>query len=190
MTTIARAAAAALICVAATACGDSGGENPDVGNATAEVGQSGATTASGTPGPGETAAPGVTNIPRPEQTMAGGRLSPVNNSGVTGSVNFRAVGEQTEISLNVTGITQGNQQLQGSIVAGTCEQSGAQLAPVGPIPVGAGNIATLTDTIPQPIATILSGENALLVKGQNAGPATPPLACSPLPKWERLPPAG
>lgn len=190
MTTIARGAGAALILLAA-ACGDSGGgENPDPGDQTAEVGQSGATTASGTPGPGETAAPGVTNIPRPEQTMAGGRLSPVNNSGVTGSVNFRAVGEQTEISLNVTGMTEGNQQLQGSIVAGTCEQSGAQLAPVGPIPVGAGNIATLTDTLSQPIATILSGQNAFLVKGQNAGPATPPLACSPLPKWERLPPVG
>jgi hypothetical protein len=190
MRMISRAAAAALLCLALPACGDSGGEDPDTGNQSAEVGQSGTTTDARTPGPGEAAAPNVQNLPRPDQTMAAGQLSPVNNSGVTGGVNFRAIGEQTEISLNVTGITAGNQQLQGQIVQGTCEQSGAQLAPVGPIPVGAGNIATLTDTIPLPVATILNGENALLVKGQNAGPSTPALACSPLPKWERTPPVG
>lgn len=190
MTTVARAAAAALLCLGAAACGDSGGEDPDTGDQSVEVGQSGTTTDAQTPGSGEAAAPGVQNIPRPEQTMAAGRLSPVNNSGVTGSVNFRAVGEQTEISLNVTGASEGNQQLQGGVVAGTCDQPGAQLAPVGPITPGAGNIATLTDTIPLPVATLLNGGNALLIKGQNAGPATPALACSPLPKWERLPPVG
>lgn len=190
MRTIARAATAALLCLGAAGCGASGGEDPDTGNRTEEVGPSGTATGSGTPGPGEAASPGVENIPRPEQTMAAGRLSPVNNSGVTGSVNFRAVGEQTEISLNVTGISAGNQTLQGAIVQGTCEQPGQQLAPVGPIPVGAGNIATLTDSIPLPVATLLNGENAILVKGQNAGPQTPALACSPLPRWERTPPAG
>lgn len=189
MTTITRAAAAALLCLGAAACGDQGGESPDTGNESAEVGQPGTTTSPPSPGQGD-ASPGVENIPRPEQTMAAGRLSPVNNSGVTGSVNFQAVGDQTEISLNVTGITAGNQQLQGSIVQGTCEQSGQQLAPVGPIPVGAGNIATLTDTLPLPVATLLNGQNALLVKGQNAGPSTPALACSLLPKWERMPPVG
>ncbi|HEX2208012.1 MAG TPA: hypothetical protein VHG93_10055 [Longimicrobium sp.] len=190
MRTITRAAAAALLCLGAAACGDSGGENPDPGNQTAEVGESGTATGAQTPGPGEAAAPDVENVPRPEQTMAAGRLSPVNNSGVTGSVNIRGLGEQTEVSLNVTGITEGNQRLQGSIVRGTCEGPGREIAPVGPIPVGAGNIAALTDTLPLPVATLLNGENALLVKGQNAGPSTPALACSPLPEWERTPPAG
>lgn len=190
MTTIARAAAAALLCLTVSACGDSGGEDADTGGQSAEVGQSGTASDAQTPDPGEAAAPGVQNLPRPEQTMAAGSLSPVNNSGVTGSVNFRAVGEQTEVSLNVSGITAGNQQLQGSVVQGTCEQHGAEVAPVGPVPVGAGNIATLTDTVPLPIAALLNGGNALLIKGQNAGPATPPLACSPLPRWERTPPVG
>jgi hypothetical protein len=168
------------------ACGGTGGSE-----GTANSGQEeGPGTANTTGAEGQQAAPGVQNIPRPEQTMAAGRLSPVNNSGVTGSVNFRDVGGQTEVSLNVTGITSGNQQLQGAIVQGTCEQSGGEVAPVGPIPVGAGNIATLTDTLQVPVGTVLNGQHALIIKGQNAGPATPPLACSPLPKWERLPPAG
>lgn len=184
MTKIARAAAAALLCLGAAACG---GEDAYTDGGSAEVDQS---ATQQTPGGGETAAPGVQNIPRPEQTIAAGRLSPVNNSGVTGSVNFRAVGEQTEILLNVTGASQGNQQLQGAIVAGTCDQPGAQVAPVGPLTMGTGNIVTLADTLPLPVATVLSGENALLIKGQNAGPATPALACAPLPKWERLPPVG
>lgn len=190
MTTSARAAAAALLCIVTAACGGGGGDEAESGSQSADASQSGAGADAGAPGSSDAAAPGVQNIPRPEQTLASGRLSPVNNSGVTGSANFRAVGEQTEISLNVTGATAGNQQMQGSIVQGTCEQNGSEVAPVGPITLGAGNIATLTDTIPLPIATLLNGGNALLIKGQNAGPATPPLACSTLPKWERLPPVG
>lgn len=185
MMSIARAAAAAVLSLSLAACG--GGDDADAGAAASESQELEPATEGNS---AQQAAPGVQNIPRPEETTAAGRLSPVNNSGVTGSVNLRAVGEQTEISLNVTGISQGNQQLQGSIVQGTCEQSGSELVPVGPIAVGAGNIATLTDTLQVPVATVLDGRHALIVKGQNAGPATPPLACSPLPRWERLPPVG
>jgi hypothetical protein len=185
MTMLTRAAAAAALCLGMAACGGGGGEEPVDGG-----GEAGPGTANTTGVEGQQAAPEVQNIPRPEQTMAAGRLSPVNNSGVTGSVNLRDVGGQTEVSLNVTGMTEGNQQLQGSIVQGTCEQSGSEVVPVGPIPVGAGNIATLTDTLQVPVATVLNGQHALIIKGQNAGPATPPLACSPLPKWERVPPVG
>lgn len=179
--------AAAALCLAA-ACGGSGGENADPGSATEEVGPSGTATSDQTPESQNQPAPNVTNIARPEQTMAAGRLSPVNNSGVTGSVNLRGIGQQTEISLNVTGVTAGNRQLQAAVVQGTCEQSGSEVAAVGPLPVGAGNIAALTDTVPLPPGTVLNGQHALIVKGQNAGPSTPPLACTPLPEWQRLPP--
>lgn len=182
MMTIVRAAAAAALCLGLASCGG-GGE----GAAASESKELEPATESNS---AQQAAPAVQNIPGSGHTMAGGRLSPVNNSGVTGSVNFRAVGEQTEILLNVTGISQGNQQLQGSIVQGTCKQSGGEVASVGPIPVGAGNIATLTDTLQLPAGTVLNGQHALIIKGQNAGPATPPLACSPLPRWESLPPVG
>jgi hypothetical protein len=180
-------AAAVLALSWLAACGDSGGESPDPGNTTAEVGTSGTATSSGEPAQGGMP---VQPITRPEQTIVAGTLSPVNNSGVTGSVSLRGIGEQTEVSLNVTGITEGNRELQASVVQGTCEQSGSAVAQIGPIPVGAGNIAAKTDTLAVPPGTVLNGKHALIVKGQNAGPATPPLACAALPEWQRLPPTG
>ena len=173
------------------ACGDSGGASPDAGNGTEEVGSAGTTTGGDpTNDPNAQGAPNVQNVPRPEQTMAAGNLSEVNNSGVSASVNLRGIGEQTEVSLNVSGLSEGNRELQAAVVQGTCEANGQQLAQIGPIPVGAGNIAAITDTLPLPPGTVLNGEHALIVKGQNAGPSTPPLACSPLPRWQRLPPTG
>lgn len=183
-----RAAAVLALCALA-ACGGSDGQDDDQGapsaGGTPEVEQPGAATTDGNP---QGAVP-VTPIPRPEQTIASGTLSAVNNSGVGGSVNVRAIGEQTEISLNVTGVTDANRQMQGAIVQGTCEQSGTEVAQVGPIPVGAGNIGAVTDTVQVPAATVLNGQHALIIKGQNAGPATPPLACAGLPEWGRLPPS-
>jgi hypothetical protein len=172
-------------------CGDSGGDSPDPGNETAEVGTSPATATGGAAASGDTeGGMPVQPIPRPEQTMAAGTLTQVNNSGVGGSMNLRGIGEQTEVSLNVTGLTEANRQLQAAIVQGRCAQSagGAEVGRIGPIPVGAGNIAAITDTLPVPPGTVLNGRNALLIKGQNAGPATPPLACADLPDWQRLPP--
>jgi hypothetical protein len=186
-----RAAAVLALCWLA-ACGDNGGDSPDPGNETTEVGTAGTTTSGDGASQGGEAGMPVQPITRPEQTMAAGTISPVNNSGVTGSVNLRGIGEQTEVSLNVTGITEGNQQLQAAVVQGTCAQSagGAEVAQIGPIPVGAGNIAALTDTLAVPPGTVLNGQHALIIKGQNAGPSTPPLACAALPDWQRLPPTG
>ena len=172
--------AAAALCLAA-ACG---GDDADPGNATEEVGPSGAATGDQTPESLNQPAPNATNVPGPEQAMAAGNLSPVNNSGVTGSVNVRGIDQRTEISLNVTGVTAANRRLQAAVVQGSCEQPGGEAAAIGPIPVGAGNIAAMTDTVPLPAGTVLDGRHALVVKGQNAGPATPPLACTPLPQWQ------
>jgi hypothetical protein len=182
-----RAAAVLALCWLA-ACGGSDGQDgdapaPGTTGATEEVEGPGATT-----NDGEGGMP-VQPIPRPEQTMAAGTLSAVNNSGVGGSVNLRGLGQQTEVSLNVTGVTDANRQLQAAVVQGTCEQSGGEVAQIGPIPVGTGNIGALTDTVPVPAGTVLNGQHALIVKGQNAGPATPPLACAALPDWQRLPPS-
>lgn len=179
--------AAVLALSLAAACGG-GGETADPNNQTATVDSSGTTLGGSSPDDSD-AAP-VTNIERPEQTMAGGTLAPVNNSGVGGSVNFRGIGQQTEIALQVTTVPAGTKALDAAVVQGTCERVGTQVAPIGPLTVGAGNIAALTDTLNLPPGTVLNGQHAIVVKGQNAGPATPPLACSPLPKWERLPPTG
>jgi hypothetical protein len=185
-----RSAAVLALCWL-TACGDSGGESPDPGNTTESVGTSGTAIGDDTPeGMEKGGMPGVQPITRPEQTIAAGTLTPVNNSGVTGSVNLRGIGEQTEVSLNVNGLTDANRQVQVAIVEGSCAQAGREVAQIGPVPTGAGNIAAITDTVPLPPGTVLNGQHALVVKGQNAGPATPPLSCAVLPEWQRLPPTG
>ena len=182
-----RAAAVLALCGLAACGGSDGGDDeqaPGTAGATQEVESPGATTPAADSG-----AMPVQPIPRPEQTIAAGTLSAVNNSGVGGSVNLRGLGQQTEVSLNVTGLTDANRQLQAAILQGTCEQSGSEVAQIGPIPAGAGNVAAITDTVPVPPGTVLNGQHALIVKGQNAGPATPPLACAALPDWQRLPPS-
>ncbi|MBW3655666.1 MAG: hypothetical protein KY444_06140, partial [Gemmatimonadetes bacterium] len=147
--------AAVLALSLAAACGGGGG-TPDPNNRTATVDSTG-TTMDESPGPGEAQGTNVTPIARPEQTMAAGTLSPVNNSGVTGSVNLRGIGEQTEVSLQVTTAPAGTQQLNAAVVQGTCQQPGTEVAPVGPLTVGAGNVAALTDTLNLPPGTVLNG---------------------------------
>jgi hypothetical protein len=184
-----RGAAVLAMCWLA-GCGDSGGDSPDPANETAEVGTPGtATRGDGTNGGTESGMP-VQPIPRPEQTIAAGTLTQVNNSGVGGSMNLRGIGQQTEVSLNVTGLTEANRQLQAFVVQGRCAQSagGPEVGQIGPILLGTGNVAALTDTLAVPPGTVLNGQNALLIKGQNSGPSTPPLACADLPDWQRLPP--
>jgi hypothetical protein len=171
--------------VAALSVAGCGGD-PDE---TASAGTEGAAPAS----PGEdggSGVPAVDVVPRPEQTIAAGRLSPVNNSGVTGSVTVRGIGERTEVAMNVTGTAPGTTQVLASVVRGTCEASGAEVVALAPLPVGAGQIAARTDTLDLPPGAVLDGGHALVVRAPEAGPAVPPLACSPLPRWERRPPVG
>ncbi|HEX6908977.1 MAG TPA: hypothetical protein VF142_01200 [Longimicrobium sp.] len=104
-------------------------------------------------------------------------------------MNLRGLGQQTEVSLNGDGAPGRQRQFQASIVQGTCERSGSKVAQIGPIPVGTGSVGARTDTVPLPPGTVMNGQHALIVKGQNAGPATPPLACAALPDWQRLPPS-
>lgn len=174
----------AMLAMAAVlgACTSGDEETPAVGDYDATLAEDPATAV----GP---AVPNVETVPRPDQTMASGRLSPVNNSGITGSVNVRGIGERTEVAMNVTGLTEGTRQVDAGIVTGPCENSGGQVAPLGPITVGAGGIAAVTDTLDLPAGTVLNGAHAIVVRAMEAGPSVPPLACSPLPDWQAPPQA-
>jgi hypothetical protein len=159
---------------------EGGGAEVPVSDATPGVQQTGEPVG----GPGD-AAPNIHSTRTPDQMIAAGQLSPVNNSGVRGGVNMRGIGEQTEVSMNVSGVPQG-QQVQAALVQGACGTAGTSVAEIGPLTVGAGGVASVTDTVPLPPATVMSGAHSLIVKGQNAGPATPALACSPIPKSEPM----
>lgn len=180
-----RRALVGTLCLAA-ACGGQGGESG---------GEPDSTSASviGSEAPAEPAGPSsapVQNVTEPTQTIAAGALAQVNNLGVTGSMNVRGIGEQTEVGLNVTSVPTGTTSLRGAIVQGTCDRPGAEVAPVGPLTVGAGGIIALTDTVAVGPGTVLDGAHVLILKGENAGPATPALACGLLPRWERAPSTG
>jgi hypothetical protein len=129
-------------------------------------------------------------VPRPEQTIATGRLAEVNNSGVTGAVTVRGIAGATEIVMNAVGLPEGTQQVEAALVRGPCEATGADVAPIGPLPVGVGNVAAVTDTLRMDPGQVLDGNHAIVVRGAPAGPGVPPLACAALPRWERLPPTG
>lgn len=172
------------------ACDGSGGENPDPEGETTTVDGSGTTLGGDDPVAGEAPGMPVQPITQPEQTIAAGAIYEVNNSGVEGSVTFRGIGEATEVLYNVRGFTEPTGTVVGAIVRGSCEQPGAAVAQLDPVPIGTGGIAAATDTVPLPPGAVLDGQHALVVKGENAGPATPPLACAALPEWQRLPPTG
>lgn len=180
-----RSRALAALVAAAVLAGCGGGDREPQST----IGSDDATLA---PDPGAAPAqvPSVETVPRPEQTIAAGRLSPVNDSGVTGSVNVRGIGEATEISMNVTGVAQGTREIRAAIVQGTCEANGADVAPIGPLTVGPGDIFALTDTLAIPPGTVLDGSHALVVRAAEARPGIPALACTPLPRWERDFPPG
>lgn len=169
------------------ACEGSGGENPDPEGETRTVGSSGTTLGGNS---AEAEGMPVQPITRPEQTIAAGTISQVNNSGVEGSVTFRGIGEQTEVLYNVRGFAEATGLVNAAIVRGSCEAPGAAVAQLDPVAIGTAGIAAATDTVPLPPGEVLDGLHALVVKGENAGPATPPLACAPLPEWQRLPPTG
>lgn len=125
--------------------------------------------------------PRVEAVPRTEQDIAAGRLLPVNNSGVTGSVSVRGIGDRTEFAMNVTGLAAGGPRVEAAVVQGPCDAPGAAVAPVGPLEVGPGGIAAATDTIALAPGTVLDGTHSLVVRGVEARPGIPVLACSPLP---------
>lgn len=123
--------------------------------------------------------PGVVPVGQP---IAGGPLQPVNNSGVTGSVSLRDLGgRQTEMTARVTGMPADAPPAVALIVQGTCDAPGTEVARTGPLTAGPADAKTGVDTLSVAASGLVDGAHAVLIKGQDAGPATPPLACSPLP---------
>ncbi|HEX7243786.1 MAG TPA: hypothetical protein VF263_26090 [Longimicrobiaceae bacterium] len=123
----------------------------------------------------------------PRPTLAGGAqtaagaLTPVNNSGVSGTVTITEAGNGTAVLISVTGARQ-LPALKLTVNRGDCARPGPQVAELAkPLTVGSGGIASGTDTIRAPAATVMNGQHVLLVKPGNAGPSTPPLACADIP---------
>lgn len=145
------------------------------------------TEASGSQAPGtgtyqDPAPDSVTPVPNPGAGQtAVGSLRPVNNSGINGSLTVAAVGQGTLVSVSLTRAP-ANAVYQVALHQGKCGQVGGQVAAFKrPLQVDANGIGAGSDTLTVAPAAAMNGRNVLVLKGQNAGPATPPVACADIP---------
>jgi hypothetical protein len=110
-----------------------------------------------------------------------GQLSPVNRSGVNGSVTVSQVGSGTLVSVSLTE-GQANTAYRVAVNRGRCSSTGAEVAPVGAaLQVGGTGSGGVADTLSVPAATVMNGQHVVTVNGANAGPSTPPVACADIP---------
>ncbi len=125
-------------------------------------------------------APTAVIDPRSGMTVAG-QLSPVNRSGVNGSVAVSQIPSGTLVTVSLTE-GQANTAYRVAINRGRCGSTGAEVAPVGgPLQVGSTGSGAVTDTLTLPAATVMNGQHVITVNGANAGPSTPPVACADIP---------
>lgn len=165
-------------------------ENVDPGQTSRQVSQSdqeALSRASGnqTPGSGTYQNPGpdsVTPVPNPGggQTAVGS-LKPVNNSGIGGSLTVTAAGQGTLVSISLTAAPAGS-VYQVALHQGKCGQVGGQVAAFKrPLQVDPNGIGAGSDTLALAPQAVMNGQNVVVLKGQNAGPTTPPVACADIP---------
>ena len=109
-----------------------------------------------------------------------GTLKQMNQTGVTVSMTMTAVEGGTRILFNANPLPP-NSAVDVIIAPGDCAGVLPTGTPVATVAANASGSATNTTVIPIPAAAIMDGRHVVLVKGRQAGPATPPLACSEIP---------
>ncbi|HEX2187579.1 MAG TPA: hypothetical protein VHG51_01715 [Longimicrobiaceae bacterium] len=167
-------------------------DNPDLRYESAEVPADDAQRTmevSGGPGPGETApyeTPAPTT-PVPVRDERGGltvtgRFLPVNNYPINASLTVSGV-EAAGTLVSVAVYDAGPSTVfRGAIVRGPCENPGAEVAPLDlRFQIGSTGVGAASDTVAVPATTVMNGQHAVVLKTSNAGPATPPVACAPIP---------
>lgn len=110
-----------------------------------------------------------------------GQLTPVNRSGLNGSVTASQLGGGTLVTVALYD-AQPNTTYRVALNRGRCGRTGQEVAAVGaPLQLGSTASGGVTDTLSLPATTVMNGQHTVTVNGSNAGPATPPLACADIP---------
>lgn len=110
-----------------------------------------------------------------------GQLTPVNRSGINGSVTASQVGAGTLVSVALYE-AQPSTTYRVAVSRGRCGSTDTEVAPVGAgLQVGSTGSGAVTDTLALPATTLMNGQHVVTVRGANAGPATPPVACADIP---------
>ncbi len=125
----------------------------------------------------------VTPVPNPGGGQAAtGTLRALNDSGLTGSVTVMQAGTGTNVVVQITGAPAGGRAYQAALHEGSCQAPGRQVHALPIITLLGTGAGSSNAIVPVPSTTVLNGKHTVLVHGENAGPATPPFACSDLPQ--------
>ena len=157
------------------ACGSEGGDNieTDIERLTVSTDT--------TPGFETAAGSGLMVSPDTGRNMTvAGTLREVNQSGVTVSMTLTAAEGGTKLLFNANPLPP-NASVDVILAPGDCAGVLPTGEPVATLVANANGTATTTTVIPIPAAAIMDGRHAVIVKGRQGGPATPPLACAEIP---------
>lgn len=100
----------------------------------------------------------------------------VDNSGVTADVTLNASGEQTTVTMHVTGAP-ANATLPAHVHSGTCENKGPAVAPLDSVSTDATGMGMLNATVNLPFTTVSNGQHFVQLHLPNGQPA----ACGNVP---------
>ena len=157
------------------ACG--GGDEEE----TAATADTGAVTTAPAPAPMDTG--GMAAGMDTGMAAAGGMnsvtLSPVGNSGVSGTATVTEQGAQTVVALNLMGAP-GAGTHAAHIHTGTCDSPGAVVAPLQSVSVDASGTGTSTTTLDIPMATVMNGQHIVAAHEAGGSPGSP-VVCGAIP---------
>lgn len=110
------------------------------------------------------------------QTIA---FTPVGAGGHSGEVMLHPAGQQTEITVRLSGPQSGLHQ--GHIHSGTCDNPGGVVQPLQPVDVPQGGQGTSTTTVDIPPAMVMNGQHLVQYHTAGSDPG-PPVVCANIPQ--------
>lgn len=129
--------------------------------------------------PGEEPAPAEPAPPEPAPmpaTPTTAQFTPLNDSGVTGSVELQDQGDQTTVVSTLSGGEAGT-EYQGMLHSGTCDAPGDVVEQLSPITVAEDGSGESSSTVPMAPAMVMDGQHIVLYHGADQAP----VACAAVP---------
>ena len=121
----------------------------------------------------------VAEAPAPAEPMTHmAQVTALNESGTTGQVEIRAMGEGTELRVMLMGATEGVHQ--GMIHAGTCDAPGEVVTQLQPITADATGNGETTSEVSVPLSTVMNGSHIVVYHAAGGEPGQP-VACASIP---------
>ena len=103
----------------------------------------------------------------------------LNESGVTGQATVTPSGNQLQVMVQLSGLTEGAHP--GHIHQGTCESPGSVVAPLQEISAGADGTGNMTTTVDVDPMTAMDGQHIVAYHPAGGGP---PVVCGQIPQHQ------